>query len=88
MLRLGDHENGAVLLSRKSSDEELQSDGEGECLVCLLATEGHELLWPRSPLQHVPVGHGSHRHVGDERLAVTRGNGDRERIRTRERRAS
>ena len=77
-----------MIWAGECGDEELEPDGEREGLVGVRPAERDELLGPRAPGDHVPVRDGPHRHVGDERLAVTRGNRDRERVRARQRRTT
>ena len=80
MLGLRDDEHRSVLLPREGADEELEPGCERESLVRLLPAERHELLGSRSAREHVAVRHRSHGHVRDERVAVARGNRDRERV--------
>ena len=61
---------------------------ERERLVGLRAAERHEVLGTRLPEQDVAVRHGAHGDVRDERASVRRGNGDRDRVRPRERRTA
>ena len=67
MLRARDDEHGAVLRTGERADEQLEADGERERLVRLLPAEGDELLGPCGPGEDVPVRHGSHGHVRDDR---------------------
>ena len=69
-----------------ASTSSVQADRERERLVRLLAAERHELLGPREAREHVAVGDGAHRDVGDDRPAVARRDRDRERVRAGERR--
>ena len=50
--------------------------------------EGDELLGLRAAGDHVAVRDGAHRDIRDERLAVARGDRDRERVRPRQRRSA
>ena len=44
VFRLCDDEHGAVLLTSKRPDEELEPGGQRERLVRLVSSEGHKLL--------------------------------------------
>ena len=88
MLGPGDEHDRAVRLAGEGRHEHVQPNGESEGLVCLLSTEGNELLRRSRPDEDVAVGHLSHRHVRDQGPAVGAGHGDRERVRAGERLAA
>ena len=84
----GDDEHRAVPFARKRVHEELKPDRERESLVRLLPAEGHELLGRGVSRQHVAVGDLPHRDVSHQRAPVGARDGDRDRVRPRERRAA
>ena len=83
-----DEQDGAVAVHDERVDEQLQPNRECERLVRVLAAERYELVVGGGARDHVTVGHASHRHVGDDRLAVRARNADGDRIRPGELRAS
>ena len=78
----------AVVRPCKCADEQLDRRRERERLVGLRAAERNEVLRTRVTEEDVAVRHRAHGDVRHERASVRRGNGDRDRVRPRERRTA
>ena len=88
VLRARHEQHGGVVAALRAPTTRSSSPTASANALCASSPpNGHELLGPGAPGDHVTVGDRAHRDVGDERLAVARGDRDRERVRARQRRS-